>query len=97
LYNGHPDSMIFSALIVNRRTKAWTPLTSFFDLEQLVRDVTVMTDSARGRILTATQLALSVARNYRASDAPAGFSISHLLPLFRQAVLRYRLNDSLVS
>jgi len=92
-YNGHPDSMTFSALVVNRRTKTWVPITSFFDLEQFVRDMTVMTDSARGRIVTAAQLALSIARNYRASDAPAGFSISRLLPLFRQAVLRYYLDD----
>lgn len=49
------------------------------------RDVAVITDTARGRVLTAAQLALSILRNYRANQAPKGFPISQILNLFKRA------------
>jgi 7,8-dihydro-6-hydroxymethylpterin dimethyltransferase len=81
--NCHPDCGVFSLLVVNRRTHEWIPLFQFFDYEQFIRDVAVITDTARGKLLTEAQLALAILRNYRADKAPVGFPISQLIGLFR--------------
>ncbi len=83
--NCHPDCGVFTLLVVNRRTWEWTPLFRFFDYEQFIRDVAVITDTARGKRLTEIQLALAILRNYRADKAPRGFPLSHLFRLFRPA------------
>jgi uncharacterized radical SAM superfamily Fe-S cluster-containing enzyme len=81
--NCHPDCGVFSLLVVNRRTHEWIPVFRFFDYEQFMRDVRIITDTARGRLLTETQLALAIARNYRSDKAPRGFPISQIINLFR--------------
>src|SRR5437867_2956454 len=86
--NCHPNCGIFTLLVVNRRTHEFTPLYKFFDYEQFIRDVAVITDTARGRTLTATQLALSIMRNYKADKAPKGFPISQIVNLFKPSSQR---------
>ncbi len=81
--NCHPNCGIFSLLVINRRTHEWAPLFKFFDYERFIKDVAVITDTARSRRLTGAQLALSILRNYRASRAPKGFPISQILNLFK--------------
>jgi 7,8-dihydro-6-hydroxymethylpterin dimethyltransferase len=83
--NCHPDCGVFSLLVVNRRTHEWTPLFKFFDYEQFIRDVAMVTDSARGRALTTAQLALSILRNYKPREAPKGFPISKVINLIKPA------------
>jgi len=86
--NCHPNCGIFTLLVVNRRTREWTPLFKFFDYEQFIRDVAVITDTARGKTLTAAQLALSILRNFKASAAPRGFPISQIVSLFKPSAAR---------
>ena len=81
--NCHPSCGIFSLLVVSRRTNQWAPLFSFFDYEQFIRDVALITDTARGRTLTAAQLALSILRTFRADKAPKGFPLSQIVNLFK--------------
>jgi uncharacterized radical SAM superfamily Fe-S cluster-containing enzyme len=81
--NCHPNCGIFTLLVVNRRTHEFAPLFKFFDYEQFIRDVAVITDTARGRLLTAAQLALAIMKNYRASKAPKGFPIQQIVNLFK--------------
>jgi tetraether lipid synthase len=81
--NCHPNCGIFTLLVVNRRTNEWTPLFKFFDYEQFIRDVAVITDTARGKTLATAQLALSILRNFKADQAPKGFPISQIVNLFR--------------
>ncbi|MGA2264572.1 MAG: radical SAM protein, partial [Acidobacteriota bacterium] len=81
--NCHPDCGVFSLLVVNRRTHEMTPLSRFFDYERFIRDVAVITDSARGKMLTGAQLALAILRNYKAKAAPRGFPLSQVLNLFK--------------
>ncbi len=86
--NGHPDSAIFSPLVVNRRTGEWQPLSSFFHVDQFFKDVNTIIDSARGRALSKAQMALAILRNVDASSAPRGFQFENLIQLFRQCMLR---------
>ncbi|MBN1570078.1 MAG: radical SAM protein [Acidobacteria bacterium] len=81
--NCHPDCGVFSLLVVNRRTHEWIPLFQFFDYERFIRDVAVITDTARGKLLTEAQLALAILRNFRADKAPKEFPLSQLIRLFR--------------
>ena len=81
--NCHPNCGVFTLLVVNRRTHEWIPLFKFFNYERFMRDVTVITDTARGKLLTEGQLALAILRNYRADKAPKGFPVSQIINLFR--------------
>ena len=81
--NCHPNCGVFTLMVVNRKTGAWTPLFQFFNYEQFMRDVAQITDTARGRKLTMAQLAMAIMRNYDASRAPEGFPVSQILNLFK--------------
>jgi len=81
--NCHPDCGVFSLIVINRKTHEWTPLFKFFDYERFISDVAVITDTARGKALTTTQLALAILRNYKAKEAPRGFPLSLILNLFK--------------
>ena len=87
--NHHPDTSVASPMVVNRRTGVWAPLASFFDLEQFVRDLTVVADSACGNVLTRAQMSLSLLRNYKPSQAPAGFTVRDLFALVEQTATCY--------
>ena len=86
--NCHPNCGIFTLLVANRRTNEWAPLFKFFNYEQFIRDVALITDTARGRALTTAQLALSILRNFRAELAPRGFPISQIVNLFKPSSKR---------
>ena len=60
-----------------------TSLFDFFNYEQFMKDVSVITDTARGKKLTMAQLGMAIMRNYDAAKAPEGFPISQILNLFR--------------
>jgi 7,8-dihydro-6-hydroxymethylpterin dimethyltransferase len=81
--NCHPNCGVFTLLVVNRRTNEWTPLFKFFNYERFMRDVKIITDTARGKLLTEAQLALAIMRNFRADQAPKGFPVSQIVGLFR--------------
>jgi 7,8-dihydro-6-hydroxymethylpterin dimethyltransferase len=83
--NCHPDCGVFSLLVVNRKTHEWMPLFRFFDYEQFIRDLAVITDSARGRTLTTAQLAASILRNFKPREAPKDFPLSKIISLIRPA------------
>jgi 7,8-dihydro-6-hydroxymethylpterin dimethyltransferase len=81
--NCHPNCGIFTLMVVNRRTGEFTSLFEFFDYEQFMKDVAVITDTARGRKLSYAQLAMAIMRNFDASRAPVGFPISQIINLFK--------------
>ena len=81
--NCHPNCGIFTLIVVNRRTGEFKSLFDFFNYEQFMKDVAVITDTARGKKLSYAQLAMAILRNYDAHAAPAGFPISQIINLFR--------------
>ena len=81
--NCHPNCGVFTLMVVNRHTGEWTPLFKFFDYEQFMRDVALITDTARGKKLTMAQLALAIMRNYDPARAPEGFPVSQIINLFK--------------
>ena len=81
--NCHPNCGVFTLMVVNRHTGQWTPLFKFFDYEQFMKDVGVITDTARGKKLTMAQLGMAIMRNYDPSLAPEGFPVSQIINLFK--------------
>jgi uncharacterized radical SAM superfamily Fe-S cluster-containing enzyme len=71
----HPNCGVGTILFVNKRTKQAVPLTSFLDLEQLMLDVQEITDTARGRAVTLSQLAVALLRAFDADAAPVTFPV----------------------
>jgi uncharacterized radical SAM superfamily Fe-S cluster-containing enzyme len=81
--NCHPNCGVFTLMVVNRHTGDWTPLFKFFNYEQFMKDVAVITDTARGQKLSMAQLGMAIMRNYDASRAPEGFPVSQIVNLFK--------------
>jgi hypothetical protein len=81
--NCHPNCGIFSLMVVNRKTGEFNSLFEFFNYEQFMKDVAVITDTARGHKLSYAQLGMAIMRNFNPERAPEGFPISQILNLFK--------------
>jgi uncharacterized radical SAM superfamily Fe-S cluster-containing enzyme len=81
--NCHPNCGVFTLMVVNRHTGAWTPLFKFFDYERFMKDVSLITDTARGQKMTMAQLGMAIMRNFDPTQAPEGFPISQIINLFK--------------
>jgi uncharacterized radical SAM superfamily Fe-S cluster-containing enzyme len=81
--NCHPNCGIFTLMVVNRQTGQFTSLFDFFNYEQFMKDVALITDTARGKKLSYAQLAMAIMRNFDAARAPEGFPISQIINLFK--------------
>jgi uncharacterized radical SAM superfamily Fe-S cluster-containing enzyme len=81
--NCHPNCGIFTLAVVNKKTGDFRSLFEFFNYEQFMKDVAVITDTARGKKLSYAQLAMAIMRNYDASKAPEGFPVSQIVNLFK--------------
>ena len=81
--NCHPNCGIFTLAVVNKQTGDFRSLFEFFNYEQFMKDVAVITDTARGKKLSYAQLAMAIMRNYDAGKAPEGFPISQIVNLFK--------------
>jgi uncharacterized radical SAM superfamily Fe-S cluster-containing enzyme len=78
----HPDCGIGMGFMVSKKTKKWAPLSEFLNIERVMRDAQIISDSARGKVLTVMQTALSLLRNYDPTKAPEGFRLIDLLHKF---------------
>ncbi len=78
----HPNCGASLLLVANRKTKEWSTLTQFFDIEQCMKDFATICDSARGRELTIAQVALCFVRNFDGTKAPPGLTLSEFIKLF---------------
>lgn len=92
--NSHPDSAVFSAIIVNRTTGEWSPLGSFFNVDRFLCDVEEIIDFARGPMLSKAQVALAVLRNVDASKMPKGMRLTDLHGIFQQCLIRAAMDGA---
>ena len=83
----HPNCGASVMLARNRVTKAWAPVSAFFDIDQFMKDIDVIVDTARGRTLSFTQIALSFLRNFDQRKAPEGLTLARMLQLFKSRLL----------
>ncbi len=78
----HPDCGVGTAFMVSKRTKEWAPVSAFINVDRFMRDARVISDAARGPLLTKIQTAVSLLRNYSPSRAPKGLSLIDLVKKF---------------
>ncbi|HKQ87558.1 MAG TPA: radical SAM protein [Candidatus Acidoferrales bacterium] len=78
----HPNCGVGTAMMVNKHTKEWAPISRFLNAPQLVKDVSAITDAARGRKFSSFMMALALLRNYDAWQSPPSLRIKDILKKF---------------
>ena len=82
----HPNCGSAVHIVVNEKTGRWAPITEFFNQEQFMKDIEVMTDTARDPGLIKLQVGMSLLRNFNPKNAPAGFGIQDLARILDRRV-----------
>ena len=67
----HPNCGVGTAMMINKETKEWAPISRFLNAPQLVKDVSAITDAARGKKFSAFMMALALLKNYDAVPGAA--------------------------
>ena len=70
----HPNCGIGTMLLVNERTRETVTVPSILNVDRMLDDIKAITDSARRKLWTGVQVALSVLRNLRPGAIPASLS-----------------------
>src|SRR3989475_175189 len=78
----HPNCGVGTALMINKETKEWAPVPRFLDAPQLVRDVTAITDAARGKGFSNFMMAMALLKNYHPFQGPKGLTLYDLFKKF---------------
>ncbi len=78
----HPNCGIGMAVMVDKETKEFRPVTAFLNGDQLAKDVAKVNDAARGRFLSVFGMALALLRNYNPFEAPTHFKLADLMKKF---------------
>src|SRR5664279_5219016 len=75
----HPNCGVGMAVMVDKETKEAKPVTSFWNADQLARDVARINDAARGKWLSIIGMTLAATRNYDPFQSPTHFKLSDLM------------------
>ena len=78
----HPNCGIGMAVMCDKETKEYVPVTAFLNADQLAKDIARINDAARGRKLSALGVTLALLRNYNSFKAPTHFKLSDLVAKF---------------
>src|SRR3954451_7482407 len=78
----HPNCGIGMAVMIDKETKEFRPVTAFLNAEQLAKDVASVNDAARGKFLSVVGVSLALLRNYDPMQAPSTFKLTDLLQKF---------------
>ena len=78
----HPNCGIGMAVMCDKETKEYVPVTAFLNADQLAKDVARINDAARGRALSVVGVTLALLRNYNPFKAPTHFRLSDLIQKF---------------
>jgi len=74
----HPNCGVGTALMVNKVTKEWAPVPRFLDAQGLTRDVSAITDAARGKAFSNFMMALALLKNYKSFQGPPSLRLKDL-------------------
>ena len=78
----HPNCGVGTALMINKETKEWAPVPRFLDATQLTKDVTAITDAARGKGFSNFMMAMALLKNYHPFQGPKGLKLYDLFKKF---------------
>ncbi|HUP02101.1 MAG TPA: radical SAM protein, partial [Gemmatimonadota bacterium] len=78
----HPNCGIGTGLMINKVTKEFRPVPQFLDIPQVIRDMTHITDAARGKWFSNFMMALALVKNYKPFEAPPSLTILDMFKKF---------------
>jgi uncharacterized radical SAM superfamily Fe-S cluster-containing enzyme len=78
----HPNCGIGMAVMIDKETKEFAPVTAFLNAERLAKDIARVTDGARGKVLSGVGAGLALLRNYDPFKAPSQFKMTDMLAKF---------------
>ena len=78
----HPNCGIGMAIMCDKDTKEYVPVTKFLHADQLAKDIARINDAARGRFLSVFGVSLALLRNYDPFTSPKHFKLSDLMAKF---------------
>jgi 7,8-dihydro-6-hydroxymethylpterin dimethyltransferase len=78
----HPNCGVGTAIMINKETKEWAPVPRFLDATQLTKDVTAITDAARGKGFSNFMMAMALLKNYKPFEGPKGLTLYDLFKKF---------------
>ena len=78
----HPNCGTGMAVMIDKETKEFRPVTAFLNAEQLSKDIASINDAARGKWLSVLGVSLALLRNYKPFEAPSAFHLTDMLAKF---------------
>ncbi len=78
----HPNCGVGMALMVDKHKKKWLPVSEFLNVDQLLKDIQVVTDANQPAWLTKLEVAAALLRNYNPQKAPKELTLNDLLAKF---------------
>ncbi len=78
----HPNCGVGMAVMCDKETKEYRPVTAFLNADRLARDVANINDGARSKRMSVIGVSLALLRNYNPYEAPTHFRLSDLIAKF---------------
>ncbi len=78
----HPNCGIGMAVMCDKETKEYVPVTEFLNADRLARDVAKINDGARSKRMSVFGVTLALLRNYNPYKAPTHFKLADLIAKF---------------
>ncbi|MDQ2900377.1 MAG: radical SAM protein, partial [Acidobacteriota bacterium] len=78
----HPNCGIGMAVMIDKETKEFAPVTAFLNAERLAKDVARVNDAARSKFWSVVGVTLALLRNYDPFQAPSTFKLTDMLAKF---------------
>ena len=78
----HPNCGVGMAVMCDKETKEYRPVTAFLNADRLARDVAKINDGARSKKMSVLGVSLALLRNYNPYEAPTHFRLADLIAKF---------------
>ena len=78
----HPNCGTGMAIMCDKETKEYRPVTAFLNADRLAKDIARINDAARSKRLSVLGVSLALLRNYNPYEAPTHFRLSDLIQKF---------------
>jgi uncharacterized radical SAM superfamily Fe-S cluster-containing enzyme len=78
----HPNCGVGMAVMCDKETKEYRPVTAFLNADRLARDIAKINDGARSKRTSIIGVSLALLRNYNPYQAPTHFRLSDLIAKF---------------
>src|SRR5580765_2549929 len=78
----HPNCGVGMAVMCDKETKEYVPVTAFLNADRLAKDIAKINDGARSKKTSVFGVSLALLRNYNPYEAPTHFRLSDLIAKF---------------